>query len=225
MTPLLQAQNLSKSFGEEAVLQDVSLTLDSGQSLALLGSSGSGKSTLLALLGLILSPSCGKVIVKEQDTSALSANDLATLRSLRFGFIFQHTQLIGSLRALDNVLLPLRLMDASQRRKLVKQLGEPEPRAQELLAELGLAHRRYHYPHQLSVGQKRRVALARALINDAPIILADEPTNDLDAASAQVVTEKLLKAATEHNKAVVIATHDKNLAAQTTLHLVLDRPL
>jgi putative ABC transport system ATP-binding protein len=218
---ILKAQNLSRHFGDETVLKDISLSVESGQSLALWGSSGSGKSTLLALLGLILAPSSGTVLVDEQDTSTLDDRRLAALRRTQFGYIFQHTQLVGSLRALDNVLLPVRLSSAAERRSLTERFGDPHDRAREFLVELGLEHRLYHYPHQLSVGQKRRIALARALICDAPIILADEPTNDLDAASAQTVTNMLLKAATEHNKIVVIATHDAALADQVNASLVI----
>lgn len=218
---MLQAQNLSMVFGEETVLHDVSLSVDPGQSLVLWGNSGSGKSTLLALLGLILSPTFGSVVVDGQNTATLNSNDLTALRRSHFGFVFQHTQLVGSLRALDNVLLPVRLTPRSERNKLVARLGNLEERARDLLVKLDLEHRLYHFPHQLSVGQKRRVALARALINDAPIILADEPTNDLDAASAVMVTGLLLKAATEQNKTLVIATHDAALAAQADKQLTL----
>ncbi len=222
---MLQAQHLFKVFKEDIILQNVNLTVSEGEILAVRGSSGSGKSTLLALLGLILSPSAGSVVVEGKDCSLLSDEKRAALRRTRFGFVFQHTQLVSSLRALDNVLLPVNLLTAPERDQLERRLGAWKHRAQELLTFLGLADRLSHYPHQLSVGQKRRVALARALICDAPLILADEPTNDLDNTSAQKVAELLLKAARQRNKAVVIATHDSALSSLADSSFVVEDAL
>lgn len=211
---MLEAQHLSMRFNGEPVLDDISLKLNKGESLVLWGSSGSGKSTLLALLGLILTPSAGDVIVEGRTCGKLDESTLAFLRRNYFGFIFQHTQLVSSLRAVENVMLPVHLHTPSEKRELTERLGNLEHRAKELLVTLGLEQRLYHYPHQLSVGQKRRIALARALICDAPIILADEPTNDLDASNAQTVMDLLLDAAKQANKAVVIATHDADFVSR-----------
>jgi ABC-type lipoprotein export system ATPase subunit len=217
---LLVATALGKTYDGESVLSDLSLELTPGQSVALTGPSGSGKSTLLSLLGLLLAPDAGSVAVQGIETEGLTENERARLRQNCFGFVFQHTQLVGTLRAWENVAMPARFLSGAERRS--KDITERSlaERSKQLLVSLGLEHRLYHYPHQLSVGQKRRIALARALVLDPPIILADEPTNDLDAESAQLVTEMLF-AEVERRKALVVATHDSHLAAQTSTRVLI----
>jgi ABC-type lipoprotein export system ATPase subunit len=213
MTNLLRARDISKSFDGEQILQGVSLAIESGDRVALMSPSGTGKSTLLSILGLLLASDTGTLEVEGWDTGGLDQAGQAHLRRQSFGFIFQHTQLIGTLRAIENVLVPARFSRKVERARLEEKLGDVRQRAQELLVALGLGNRLYHYPHQLSVGQKRRVAVARALILDPPIILADEPTNDLDAASAQVVAQTLFDLHAQ-GKGLLIVTHDLELARQ-----------
>jgi ABC-type lipoprotein export system ATPase subunit len=199
---LLGCRGICKAYEGETVLSGIDLALAPGESVALVGASGAGKSTLLSILGLLLAPSAGSLSV---GGVAVADDDRArsTLRAEHFGFVFQHNQLIGSLRAIDNVLVP----------SCFAYQGDCGERAHELMTRFGLADRLYHYPHQLSVGQKRRVALARALLLHPSIVLADEPTNDLDRATGQTVLEALLEYPDEQH-AVVFATHDEALAAR-----------
>lgn len=208
---ILDAKKLEKTYGEECIVRDIDIHLEAGDALAITGPSGRGKSTLLSMLGLLLQPTAGQLLYDGQDVTAMSDGVRSKLRNRTCGFLFQHVQLIGSLRALDNVLVPA-LLD---RRKHM------EERAKELLTELGLEDRLYHYPHQLSVGQKRRVALARALLLEPSIIFADEPTNDLDPENAAAVGEYLL-GLPKQGRILVLVTHDRELAKATGHILALD---
>lgn len=160
------------------------------------------------MAGLLLKPDAGTVMVDGGDALALDDDGRARLRRSRFGFVFQHTQLIGSLCAYENAAVSTRFVESGG------TAGEPtDERARALLSDLGLAERLYHYPYQLSVGQKRRVAVARALLLDPPVIVADEPANDLDSDSARRVEEKLF-AVVGRGKALVLVTHDRELAVK-----------
>lgn len=209
---MLEVKGLGKSYGDQTILEDISFTVRSGESVAFVSPSGSGKSTLLSMLGLLLSSTTGTVVVDGQDTDDLDDQQLSALRRNVFGFVFQHTQLVGSLRAVENVEAP-----ALFAKGLPFNVRE---RAEGLLRSVGLGERLEHYPFQLSIGQKRRVALARALMMDPPVIIADEPTNDLDAKSAQSVTDQLF-ARVEEGGILLFATHDADLATRATrvMHL------
>ena len=209
---MLEVKGLGKSYGDQTILEDISFTVRSGESVAFVSPSGSGKSTLLSMLGLLLSSTTGTVVVDGQDTDDLDDQQLSALRRNVFGFVFQHTQLVGSLRAVENVEAP-----ALFAKGLPFNVRE---RAEGLLRSVGLGERLEHYPFQLSIGQKRRVALARALMMDPPVIIADEPTNDLDAKSAQSVTNQLF-ARVEEGGILLFATHDADLATRATrvMHL------
>lgn len=198
---LVEAVKVTKSYEKETILKDVSLGISPGDCIAITGPSGSGKSTLMSMLGLLLQPTEGEVRFAGRSTSELSDDDRSRLRNLSFGFVFQNPQLIGSLSVLDNVLVPARL---ARRRGLEAAAGQ-------MLAVLGLKDRRRHLPHQLSIGQKRRVALARALILSPSVVFADEPTNDLDRESAEQVSEHLLDLPRK-GRALVLVTHDAGLA-------------
>ena len=204
---MLEVKGLGKSYGDQTILEDISFTVRSGESVAFVSPSGSGKSTLLSMLGLLLSSTTGTVVVDGQDTDDLDDQQLSALRRNVFGFVFQHTQLVGSLRAVENVEAP-----ALFAKGLPFNVRE---RAEGLLRSVGLGERLEHYPFQLSIGQKRRVALARALMMDPPVIIADEPTNDLDAKSAQSVADQLF-ARVEEGGILLFATHDANLATRAT---------
>src|SRR5690606_5463141 len=168
---LLAAEQLEKRYGEEVIFQNVSLTLQPGESVSIVGPSGSGKTTLLFLLGLLAEPTAGKLWLDGILTNSLSDREKAALRNEKIGFVLQNSQLISTLSVLDNVLCPA-FFAKKPRARLAK--------AKELLALMGLEHRMQHLPSQLSLGQRRRVALARALVMEPRLILADEPTNDLD---------------------------------------------
>lgn len=200
---LLSAQDITKSYGTEHVLQGISLDVEAGRSLAITGPSGAGKTTLLSILGLLLRPSTGKLQFENENVTELREEQRDHLRNQKFGFIFQTANLVGSLTVLDNVLLPSYVGKKSGLRK----------RAVQLLKELELSHRLEYYPHELSLGQKRRVAMARALLLNPILILADEPTNDLDPKLASWVGDYLF-GLPEKGCALVLVTHDPQLAAR-----------
>lgn len=201
--PLLEIKNVSKSFEDTNVIRDTSFSVAEGEAVAFVSPSGSGKSTMLSIAGLLLTPDSGQVLVNGEDALGLDDESASALRRQMFGFVFQSTQLVGSLRAIENVTAP-----AGFAGKLDFNARE---RAEKLLGEFGLADRVYHYPHQLSVGQRRRVAVARALLLSPKIVIADEPTNDLDAESAELVAGALFDYASAGN-ALLFATHDPALA-------------
>ena len=199
---LLEAENVSRSYGPETILANVSLQIRAGEVTTVVGPSGSGKTTLLALLALLLEPSSGQIRVAGRDAGKLSDAERSHLRNTFYGFIFQTAQLVGSLSVLDNVLLPDLLAGKAREKRTA---------ARELLDRLGLSTRADFLPHQLSLGQKRRVALARALLLRPAVILADEPTNDLDLRRAAQVADFLLGLPAD-GYALVLVTHDQQLA-------------
>ena len=185
------------------ILDRVDLSIAAGEMVAILGPSGSGKSTLLALMAGLDRPTEGEVLLDGEALSGLSEDRLALLRRHKIGFVFQSFQLLGHLTALDNVALPLEL------------LGAPSPRrrAEELLARVGLAERGHHYPVQLSGGEQQRVALARAFAARPPVLLADEPTGNLDRATGERVLAVLRELHDEGGTTSVLVTHDVEVAA------------
>jgi macrolide transport system ATP-binding/permease protein len=208
LTPLLQLRAVSRVFALEnhalTVLDQVDLSIHAGEFVAIIGRSGSGKSSLLNILGCLDRPSSGEFKVAGQDTAGLSSDDLAGLRSQTFGFIFQRYNLLPHLSALDNVILPAIYAGQS---KLARTT-----RAQSLLAGLGLGGRLLHTPNKLSGGEQQRVSVARALINQSPIILADEPTGALDRkTSGELMAE--LCALNRAGSTVIVVTHDAEIAS------------
>ena len=202
---LLEAHNVKMAYAGAAVLAGIDFQLRAGETASLQGESGCGKSTLLSVLGGLLEPTSGMVLVKGEPLAWDDDFAMSRVRSEEFGFVFQHTQLVGSLRALDNVLLG----------SCFAYKGDQYDRAVGLLERMGMTDRMYHFPHQLSVGQRRRVALARALLLQPAIIIADEPTNDLDPENARAVADMLLEYAdADKGRAVLLATHDPALAAK-----------
>ncbi|HAF69759.1 MAG: ABC transport system protein [Acetothermia bacterium 64_32] len=209
--PLLQLEGVTKVYRmgqvEVPALRGVDLTLDPGASLAIMGPSGSGKSTLLHIAGLLDRPTSGRVIWAGEDSSSLSPARLAELRGRHIGFVFQTFNLIPTLSALENVELPL-LFQGERR-------GQRRRRAAELLSLVGLADRKGHRPGQLSGGERQRVAIARALASDPELLLADEPTGNLDSASGREILE-VLRDLNRRGKALVLVTHDAEAAAVAT---------
>ena len=188
---------------ELTIVDAVDLAVAPGEFLAVLGPSGSGKSTLLGLAAGLDRPSSGEVLIDGQPIHALSEDALARLRRGRIGFVFQSFQLLGNLTALENVLLPL---------ELAGRAGAAR-RATELVAEVGLGERGHHYPSQLSGGEQQRVALARAFAIEPALLLADEPTGNLDGATGAVVLDLLARLRAEHGSTLVLVTHDPEVAA------------
>jgi putative ABC transport system ATP-binding protein len=185
------------------ILHPLDLRIDSGRVAAITGPSGSGKSTLLGLLAGLDAPSSGHIVIDGADITAMSEDDLARFRGTRIGFVFQFFHLLPSLTAWENVRVPL---------EIAARAGAGR-RAAELLAEVGLAARRHHYPSQLSGGEQQRVAIARALANDPPILLADEPTGNLDSTTGRQVIDLLIDVNRRRGTTVVLVTHDPELAA------------
>ena len=191
------------------ILHPLDLTVPSGQFLSIVGPSGSGKSTLLGLIAGLDAPSTGRVVIDGVDITALDEDGLAGLRSEKIGFVFQLFHLLPSLSALENILVPLEIAGASK-------AGE---KARALLAEVGLTERGHHYPSQLSGGEQQRVAIARALANAPSILLADEPTGNLDSKNGRRVVELLREVHRTRQTTVVMVTHDVELAEQSEIML------
>src|SRR6516165_2893152 len=208
MEVVIETRELSKDYMRDenpvTALKGVDLRMTRGEFLALMGPSGSGKSTLLHLIAAMDRPSSGEVLVLGQDLRALGKRELARWRNRHIGFIFQAFNLIPVLTALENVMLPLKLTGLSAKQQL-----EHATTALELV---GLGDRLHHFPRQLSGGQEQRVAIARAIVTDPDLILADEPTGNLDAGSANDVLGLLAGLNQEHGKTIVLVTHDPHAA-------------
>ena len=214
--PLLVAEGVTRTLPEGVTLvTDIDLTVARGEFVAITGPSGSGKSSLLYLLGLLDRPSRGRVLLEGRDTAVLPPTDLAALRLARLGFVFQFHFLLPEFSALDNVLIPIR------RRGALPQAAAQD-RAMALLDALGLAEAAAKLPEQLSGGMRQRVAIARALANDPVLLLADEPTGNLDTKNAAAVFDIFARLAQEDGRAVLVVTHDAELAQRATrrIHLV-----
>ena len=209
---MLKFENITKTFngpqGEVTALKNVSFSVNSGEVVAVRGPSGCGKSTLLLTAGTLLRPTEGSVAIGNTDPYALTPNGRSALRAERIGFVFQQFHLVPYLSVTDNVLLP----------SVIKQNDEAKARAQELLTRFGLKHRAHHVPAQLSIGERQRTALARALFNEPSLLLADEPTGNLDPENGEIVLHAL-KTFAEEGGAVLLVTHDTTDCATRTLHM------
>jgi putative ABC transport system ATP-binding protein len=212
---MIELRGVSKTVmsGDRAltILQPLDLVVPSGQRLAILGPSGSGKSTLLGLIAGLDAPSGGEILIEGVDITRLNEDQLARLRGARIGFVFQSFHLIPSLTALENILVP---MEIAGRR-------DAYARARDLLGEVGLADRGHHYPSQLSGGEQQRVAIARALSNEPIIVLADEPTGNLDSTTGGHVIKLLLSINQTRGTTVVVVTHDPDIAAMADARISL----
>jgi len=203
---MIQANNIYKSFGEVKVLNNVSFEVTQGEVVAIMGKSGKGKSTLLHIVGTLEKPDKGKVLFEGQDLGKLSSNKLSDFRNQSLGFIFQFHHLLPEFNAVENVCIPAFISN--------KPKAATEKRAKELLDYLGLSHRLTHKPKELSGGEQQRIAFARALINQPKLILADEPTGNLDERSANELHDLILKFRSEFNLTFILVTHNPNLAGK-----------
>ena len=214
---MIQVENLIKTIenppSKVEILRGVSFHVPSGQFLAIMGASGSGKSTLLGLLAGLDNATSGRIILDETDITFLPEDAMARERGRKIGFVFQNYQLVPTLTAEENVLLPAELsgMDAASSRQ----------RAKDLLERVGLTNRSHHYPVQLSGGEQQRVALARAFVTKPPILMADEPTGNLDSTNGQHILDLLVRLNREENATLVLVTHDRALAEHADRILTL----
>jgi len=213
---VLEARNVSKTVaspeGPLTILADVSLSVRTGETLAVVGASGAGKSTLLAMLAGLDSPSTGRVLIAGVDITALDEDGRAAIRGRHVGFVFQSFHLIPSLTALENVMLPLELRARRDARDAASQA----------LEQVGLTPRRAHYPKQLSGGEQQRVAIARAFVTQPAVLFADEPTGNLDTHTGQRITDLLFELNRNIGSTLILVTHDRDLANRCGRMLQLD---
>ncbi len=225
-SPIIEAIGLSKRVaspeGVLEILKNISLSIHAGATVAVVGESGSGKSTLLALLAGLDLPTEGRVVLASRELASLDEDGRAKLRAEYVGFVFQSFQLIPSLTALENVMLPLELAGR----------GRPREVAGQILNRVGLGARLHHYPNQLSGGEQQRVAIARAFAPEPQVLFADEPTGNLDRKTGELVSELLFDLNREQNTTLILVTHDSTLAGhcEQTVHLdagriVADAPM
>lgn len=197
-------QEVPNREGALVILKGINMAIYAGESVAIVGVSGSGKSTLLGMLAGLDTPSGGQVMIDGRDLTAMDEEGRALLRGEKVSFVFQNFQLLPSLTALENVMLPLE----------VKGLNQPEQKAKQWLERVGLADRITHYPQQLSGGEQQRVAVARAFASEASILFADEPTGNLDTVTGEKIADLLFSLNKEQNATLVLVTHDHQLASR-----------
>lgn len=214
---ILEAKNISKSYrnGERklTVLTDLNLSIDVKETITIMGPSGSGKSTLLHILGTLDKPDSGELLIKETNVSSLKEDKLSKLRNQEIGFIFQFHHLLPEFTAMENVLIPAYIYGNTENK---------QKRAMELFEYVGLSERVEHYPSQLSGGERLRVAVLRALINDPSIIFADEPTGNLDVENADKLLNLFQQISSDFDQSLVITTHNKQVAELGKKQLVLE---
>ncbi|PKP19373.1 MAG: lipoprotein-releasing system ATP-binding protein LolD [Bacteroidetes bacterium HGW-Bacteroidetes-21] len=210
---MVKAENLNKFYGEYHALKDVSLEIKQGEIVSIVGASGAGKTTLLQILGTLQNPDSGEIIFNDISIKKLSQNQLARFRNEHIGFVFQFHHLLPEFTALENVCLPGYIYTKSKK--------EVEARAKDLLTFLGLSERLTHKPSELSGGEKQRVAIARALINKPTVVLADEPSGNLDSNNTQELYSLILSLREQYNQTFIIVTHNNELANVSDRILVM----
>jgi lipoprotein ABC transporter, ATP-binding protein len=216
-TALLSSQNISKFYQEgnqqTEVLKQVSFSMQPGELVAIVGSSGSGKSTLLHTLGGLDQPSSGEVFINGQSLQKMTPNALAKLRNQYLGFVYQFHHLMADFTALENVMMPMLIGRQNK--------GEAQSRAEQMLSAVGLQHRISHRPSALSGGERQRVAIARALVNNPALVLADEPTGNLDHKTTESIFELIQQLNQEKQIAFLLVTHDLSLAEKLNRRLIM----
>jgi lipoprotein-releasing system ATP-binding protein len=201
---LIKAQNIKKSFGKLEVLKGINLEIPKGKIHSIVGASGAGKTTLLQILGTLSKPDSGEIFFNDINISTFSEKQMATFRNQEIGFVFQFHHLLPEFTALENVCIPAFIAKKSK--------AEAEKRAKELIKYLGLTDRMEHKPSELSGGEKQRVAVARALVNNPSVVLADEPSGNLDSANRDELHELLFQMRDDFGQTFIIVTHDDNFA-------------
>ena len=205
---ILEVKNLEKTYVSQSenlvILKDLNMTVHTGEKCVIVGSSGSGKSTLLNMIGGLDIVTSGEILINGKDICKLSEKELTVLRQKTYGYIFQFHYLLKDFTALENIFLPAYIAGLSKKEAMEK--------AEKLLDDVGLSSRKNHLPSQLSGGERQRIAVARSLVNNPELILADEPTGNLDPANAKLIGEILFSMAEKYNKTLILVTHDLNLA-------------
>jgi lipoprotein-releasing system ATP-binding protein len=211
---MIQLKGITKSFGALNVLKGIDLEINKGEVVSIVGPSGAGKTTLLQIMGTLDTPDSGSIVLDGQNISNLRGKKLSAFRNQHIGFVFQFHQLLPEFTALENIMIPAFIAGISP--------NEAKRKAQEILDFMGLSDRAKHKPNELSGGEKQRVAVARALINNPNVVLADEPSGSLDTHNKQELHQLFFKLRDEFNQTFVIVTHDENLAQITdrTIHIV-----
>ena len=218
---IIRSDNITKAFGTHEVLKGLSFDASQGEVLSIVGASGAGKTTLLQILGTILYPDSGSVVIDGVDVFSLDAKALSAFRNQKIGFVFQFHHLLPEFTAVENIMLPAligRYEGASSQRLTDSQI---RTRAEELLKELGLKGKEGSRPSELSGGEQQRVAIARAMINQPKIIFADEPSGNLDSRTKQELHDLFFKMRDNHGQTIVIVTHDEQLASRCDRSLTL----
>ena len=216
--PLIELRNICKSYplgnGELPILKNINLTIDSGEFVAIMGPSGSGKSTLMNILGCLDKPSSGQYVLNGKNVEQLSGDELADMRNQMIGFVFQGFNLLSRTSALENVELPMVYGGVNKAERRIK--------AEKALSDVGLKDRMDHQPNQLSGGQQQRVAIARAIVNEAPIIFADEPTGNLDTKMSVEIMHLFEKLNRDLKRTIILVTHEEDIArfADRIIHIV-----
>lgn len=207
---MIVCNNISKSFGQLDVLKDINLRINKGEVVSIVGASGAGKSTLLQIMGSLLPPSSGEVIIDGTDICKLKGDKLAAFRNCKIGFVFQFHHLLPEFTALENVMLPAQIYNCNNKDK--RPVAEIKERATMLLTDLGLGARLEHKPKELSGGEQQRVAIARALINTPAVLFADEPSGNLDSRNKAELHDLFFKLRDRFGQTIVIVTHERELA-------------
>ncbi|MFP3764526.1 ABC transporter ATP-binding protein [Prevotella intermedia] len=210
---MIEIKGVTKSFGSLQVLKGIDLCIEKGEIVSIVGPSGAGKTTLLQILGTLDKPDSGSVVVDGIETSTLSTNKLSEFRNMHLGFVFQFHQLLPEFTAIENIMIPAYIAGMKPK--------EARSRAEELLEFMGLSDRATHKPNELSGGEKQRVAVARALMNNPAVILADEPSGSLDSKNKEELHKLFFELRDKFGQTFVIVTHDETLATLTdrTIHL------
>lgn len=210
---MIETRDIKKKYGTLQVLKGIDLSIKKGEIVSIVGSSGAGKTTLLQILGTLDKPDTGSIIINGHDVSQMKDKDLSLFRNKNIGFVFQFHQLLPEFTAIENIMIPAFIGKVKE--------SEAKKRAKDLLNLLGLAHRAEHKPNQLSGGEKQRVAVARALINNPSVILADEPSGSLDTENKQDLHKQFFDLRDKLGQTFVVVTHDENLAQLTdrTIHI------
>lgn len=205
---MLELKNISKSYGAQLILNNINLTVNPNQLVSILGPSGSGKSTLLQIIGLLLKPDAGDISLNRIRYKSLKEDELADFRNTQLGFVFQFHNLLGEFTCAENVKMPLFI-----REKNITE--EQDSHYQDIIHHLGINHLMNKYPSQLSGGEQQRVAVARALINKPTLLLADEPTGNLDNKNAEALYDMFLQLKLAYNQQIIMVTHNESLTKQS----------